>query len=218
MSRLNGSHLLAGALALLYVAFLVWYGGHGQPLTAAETERYLAEIRARADAVGHPHDDKLVEELRRLAASDDGNEYYMLNLIRFREQAQYPPGSPWSGTALDADARYSRAIAPYLFKHGGHPILIGSPEGRFIDDAGVVEWHRIALVRYRSRRDMLEMIVDLADKDIGVHKWASIERTEVFPVRSAFDLFLPRGLVGAVLLALGWGGQRILKMRRRQPH
>jgi hypothetical protein len=36
-----------------------------------------------------------------------------------------------------------------------------------------------------------------------VHKWASIERTQVFPVASPFSLIFVRGLVAAILLVIG---------------
>lgn len=211
----TGPRLITSTLLLVYLAFLAWYGGRSTPLTPQETEAYIAEIRQRGEAAGHVVNGNLLEELRRLAASDDGNEYYMLNLIRFRTKAQYPPGSPWGGDALEADARYSRAMMPLLFKHGAHPLMLAAPQGRFMDEAGDTEWSRIALVRYRSRRDMLEMIVDIAALDIGVHKWASIEKTHVFPVRSMFDLFAVRGLVAVVLIALGMALHALLRRRAR---
>lgn len=214
MSLFTGPRVLSAVLLLSYLGFLGWYGGSGPALTPQETERYISEIRSRAEAAGHASDGHLLEQIRQLAASDDGKAYYMLNLIRFRQKAAYPPGSPWGDDALAADARYSAAIAPFLFKHGAHPLLIGAPQGRFIDEAGDVEWQRVALVRYRSRRDMLEMIVDLAGLDIGVHKWASIEKTQVFPLRPIFDLFAVRSLIAAMLIALGLAIHALLRRRR----
>jgi hypothetical protein len=56
-------------------------------------------------------------------------------------------------------------------------------------------------VRYRSRRDLLQMAAELAMKDADVHKWASIEKTYVFPVKPLFGIPAIRLLV-AVILAL----------------
>ena len=200
---ITGPRVLAAALLALYGAFVLWYGGHGEPLTPAEAEALLARIAERAGNEPNP-DGHLRDHLRALAAQDDGDEFYMLNLIRYRPQARYPAGHDYPGTALDADARYSRAIIPYLLKHGGVPLLLGEVQGRFLDEPGdTVDWQRVALVRYRSRRDLLEMIADLAGRDVAVHKWASIEQTQVFPVAPVFSFVAVRGAVAALLLGLG---------------
>ncbi len=203
MSFLKGPRLLALVLLAVFAAFIAWYDGRGPALSASEIESYIGRIREIAKSAGLTPDENLLRELQQLAASDDGKEFFMLNLINYRAQAVYPAGSRFSGTGLEADARYNQAIAPLLFKHGNHPVFLGTPMGRFIDVPGDMEWQRIAIVRYRSRRDLLEMVIDLAAKPIGIHKWASIEKTQVFPVRSFFDLIQTRGTVAAVLTVIG---------------
>lgn len=198
----TGPRILVAALVVIYAVFLIWYGGHGTPLTPEETDRLFAGIAERAKNEPNP-DGRIREELRTLAASDDGNEFYMLNLIRYRPKALYPAGSGYGEDALEADARYNRAIAPYLLRHGGVPVFIGEPQGRFLDEAGDPVWQRVAIVRYRSRRDLLEMVIDLAGQNVAVHKWASIEKTQVFPVRPIFSLIFVRGPVAALLVLLG---------------
>jgi hypothetical protein len=216
MSLITGPRLLVATLVLLYAGFIAWYDADSAVLSDADLEAYFAQIRERAGAsAGEGHgQERLFEELRRLAASDDGGEFYMLNLIDFRERAQYPPGSSFDGSARDADARYNRAIVPVLLKHGGHPLFLGDPMGRFLDEPGDhTAWERIALVRYRSRRDLVEMVVDLAGAGIGVHKWASIEKTQVFPNKPVFSLFFVRAPVALLFAALG--GLLHLLLRRR---
>ncbi|MES0872726.1 hypothetical protein [Sinimarinibacterium thermocellulolyticum] len=206
MSLITGRRVLVAALLLLYAGFIAWYDADRAVLSEADLAAYFAQIRARAgssEGEGHGQE-RLFEELRRLAASDDGDEFYMLNLIDFRDEAQYPPGSAYGGSALDADARYNRAIVPVLLRHGGHPLFLGTPMGRFLDEPGDhTAWERVALVRYRSRRDLVEMVVALAGAGIGVHKWASIEKTQVFPVKPVFGLFFVRVPVALLLAALG---------------
>lgn len=200
---MTGPRVLAAALLALWAAFVLWYGGRGAPLTPAETDALFARIAERASQEPNP-DGHLRDHLRALAAQDDGNEFFMLNLIRYRPQAQYPPGHDYPGTALDADARYSRAIIPRLLRHGGVPVFLGTVQGRFLDEPGdTVDWQRVVLVRYRSRRDLLEMVAELAGRDVAVHKWASIEKTQVFPVAPLFSFVAVRGTVAALLLGLG---------------
>lgn len=214
MFSLTGPRWLAALLLLVYLAFLGWYDSRGAALTPAEIDGYISRIRSIANTAGITPDENLLGELRQLAASDDGHEFFMLNLINYHQQAQYPAGSGFSGTGLEADARYSRAIVPLLFKHGGHPVFLGTPMGRFIDEMGDVHWQRVALVRYRSRRDLLKMVIELAAQPIGIHKWASIEKTQVFPVRSFFNLIQVRGLVAVVLVLIGLAIHLLVRRRR----
>ncbi len=191
-------------LAALFAAFACWYGGHGKPMTQAEIDAMFAKIAERAKS--EPNTDPRVrEELHQLAASDDGNEFFMVNLIKYRAKAIYPDSytGPHSDDPLQADALYNRAIAPYLFKHGNLPVFLGKPEGRFIDQEGDEQWDRVAIVRYRSRRDLLEMVADLAGQGVAVHKWASIERTQVFPTAAIFSFAFVRATFAAILFAIG---------------
>jgi hypothetical protein len=216
MSLMTGPRILVAALVLLYAGFIAWYDADSAVLSDADLDTYFAQIRERAGASeGEGHgQERLFEELRRLAASDDGDEFYMLNLIDFREHALYPEGAGYSGSALDADARYNRAIVPVLLRHGGHPLFLGTPMGRFLDEPGDhTAWERIALVRYRSRRDLIKMVVDLAGAGIGVHKWASIEKTQVFPNKPVFSLFFVRAPVALLIVVIG--GLLHLLLRRR---
>ena len=189
-----------------YLAFLFWYGGRGEPMTAEEVTRRLEEISATTGGKSQAVDQapgEILAELKQLAASDDGNEFFMVNLIKYRQKALYPPGSNYDDNALAADARYNRALVPYLLKYGGVPVFVGSPQGRFIDKSGDMEWDRVAVVRYRSRRDLFKMAHDIAPLGVAVHKWASIERTQVFPVAPTISLFAVRALVAAILAVIG---------------
>ena len=200
------SYAVFASIAAIYLAFLFWYGGRGVPMTAEEVSRRLDAISATTGGKSQAVDQapgEILGELKQLAASDDGNEFFMVNLIKYRNKAQYPAGLSYDDNALAADSRYNRALAPYLLKYGGVPVFIGLPQGRFIDKSGDMEWDRIAIVRYRSRRDLLKMARDIAPLGVAIHKWASIEKTQVFPVASMFSLFTVRALVAATLTLIG---------------
>jgi len=199
----HASRIVSVGLAVVYVAFWIWYGGSGEPLTPGEVARLTAEMEAGARARGAEPDDTLIEAFRTLAAQDDGREFYMVNLMRYRERAVYPEGSPWDDDAEAAAARYGRAVIPALVRRGSLPILLGSWEGTFLQPGGADEWDQVGIVRYRSRRDMLEMAAALSHTEAGTHKWASIEKTHVFPIRPVFDFVFVRGAVAAVLIAIG---------------
>jgi hypothetical protein len=59
----------------------------------------------------------------------------MVNLLKFRQKALYPAGSPFDNDPLAANGRYSRAIL-LLLKHGGHPVFLSPVQGRFLHPSG----------------------------------------------------------------------------------
>ena len=56
-------------------------------------------------------------------------------------------------------------------------------------------------MRYRSAEDMLDMIIGMADSGLAVHKYASIEKTHVFPIEPVISLFFLRTLLALLLFA-----------------
>ncbi len=187
------------AWLLPFSLFLLWYGGRGRPLTPAEVEAFIAELKSSARG---PLDAALVEEVRTLVAGDDGREFVMQNLARYRAQAAYPEDLRHFGTdARAADRRYGQAIISHLLRYGNVPVFIARRVGSFVEPAaGAERWHYVAMVRYRSRRDFLRFATSIARADIAVHKWAALESTHIFPVQPILSLVLVRGAVGALLL------------------
>jgi hypothetical protein len=188
-------------LAALYVAFLLWYGGRGKPMSRDEVERLLAPLRERAhDERGRSH----LADVERLVARDDGREFVMHNVIRYRKKALYPPGHDYGESAPAADRRYGKAIVPYLLRYGSLPVFIARRSGDFVEPAGVDRWDVVAMVRYRSLRDFLRFANAITEDRITVHKWAAIENTQIFPVQPLVSLIFVRGAVGALFALIAW--------------
>jgi len=186
--------------SLLYLLFLFWFGGRGSPMSAADVETLLERVRRNAEAAGAPFATDLMESLREIAKGDDGREFVMANLIRYRTKAVYPPGWDYGDDPHAADARYNRAVVPLLLKRACIPVFLGRTAGRFLAPNGSEPWDCVALVRYRSRRDFFGLCADLAKDRADVHKWAAIEATQVFPVDARFSLIMIRVVIA---LALG---------------
>ena len=126
----------------------------------------------------------------------------MVNLIRYRAKAVYPPGWDYGDDPHAADTRYNRAVVPLLLKRACIPTFLGRSAGRFLAPEGVEHWDCVALVRYRSRRDFLDLCADLAKDRADIHKWAAIEKTQVFPVGVRFSLSVVRLVVAGILALL----------------
>jgi hypothetical protein len=183
---------------VIYALFLVWYGGRARPLVDEEVKDFLALMTSR----GIDRDDpELFESLKRLLSRDDGREFVMVNLIKYREKAAYPAGSPYGDSAVEADKRYARAFFPYLLRYGNVPVFISWRSGSFIEPPGAEPWQIVAMIRYRSRRDFIRSVRAVVGKDVMVHKWAAIDTTHVFPVRPLFSFIAVRWAV-ALLIAV----------------
>jgi hypothetical protein len=62
-------------------------------LSAAEVDALLLEIQRRAGKQGQAEaESPVLQRFRELAKSDDGRDYYMVNLLKFRKKALYPEG------------------------------------------------------------------------------------------------------------------------------
>lgn len=189
--------IILALFASVYLVFLWWWGGHGQALTAQETAEGIRLLRAVAsgpNSLAHLH------EVAQLLAQDDGREFVMFNAVHYRAQAQYPEGSGYSSDPRAADKRYGKAIIWPLLRRACLPIFIARRTGQFVNDAHAPDWHYVALVRYRSRRDFLHFALDIERQGASVHKWAAIEQTHIFPTRPLVSLWGMRSVVALVLL------------------
>jgi hypothetical protein len=189
------------AIIVFYALFLLWYGGRTRPLSTAEVDEFL-QLLVRN---GLDHDDpELFASVKRLLEKDDGRSFLMLNLIRYRDKAAYPPGTPYGDNAMEADRRYARAFFPYLLRYGNIPVLISRRTGSFIEPSNATPWQVVAMIRYRSRRDFIRSVRAVVGKNVMIHKWAAIDTTHVFPVRPLFDLIPIRLLVALTLACLAF--------------
>lgn len=191
---------IALPLTTLYAGFLIWYGGNGKPMTADEINAGLRDLQATDTS---DHATAAVEDVRQLLASDDGKEFVMQNLVRYRPKALYPAGYHYSDDPREADRRYGRSIIWPLLRNGNLLLFIARRSGNFFVPAGADDWHYVAMVRYRSRRDFLKFAFEANRADTFVHKWAAIEKTHVFPVKPVVSLISVRLTAGLFLLALG---------------
>jgi len=188
-----------GVAALLYVLFSLWYVGLRGPLTPAEVDRYMEEVAALGEAVTPER----AATLRAFLEADDGGEFFMLNLIRLYPGEVSVEGSDEAVPAREMLGRYTGYFMPSLFKRAGHPAFFSRGAGGYVESWGVEPdpgWTAAAAIRYRSRRDMMELATHPKFGPAHVFKLAAMEKTFAFPARGLV-LFGPRLWV-ALILAL----------------
>jgi hypothetical protein len=87
-----------------------------------------------------------------------------------------------------------------------HPVIGGQAAAAAVEVWGIENgeaWSFAGLMRYRSRRDMLEIATDPAFQDAHQYKLAAMEKTIAFPIDPVLQVAGPRLLVALVLVALG---------------
>lgn len=151
-----------------FLAMMYWYQWSSSPLRQEDIARYLGQIEAQTHEPGGRHD---MQALRSFLESDDGKPVYTVNMYEFNTTADYPDGSPFSGTGTEAFERFSSVMIKLMAARGSHPVF-----GSTWADSANSEWDRIVVVRYRSRRDLADLFATDAFAEASQHKWASIRR------------------------------------------
>ena len=84
---------------------------------------------------------------------------FMVNLLKFKDRAEYPDKRESNLSGKEAYAIYSKEVVGHLEKVGGKPIF-GSEVTRLM--LGEVEdlWDQVAIAMYPNRKAMLKMISD----------------------------------------------------------
>ena len=183
--------LWLGCLGLIYASFWIWYGGNGEPLSEEEGLTMLAEVeQLHGVKLEDTPEGSMSRNLRAMLANDDGNEFYAVNLETRAEGSE----------ATEAEARYAEIVFPLLFERGGHPVFVSERAGLMLGKYGE-DIDRVAVLRYRSLRDLIDMIADERMLEGNAFKTASLAHTEVFITRPSIT-FIQVRLMMALLVGL----------------
>ena len=106
-------------------------------------------------------------------AGPDG-PIYMVNLLRFKDKAEYQDGRATDLSGREAYGLYAEGVSKLLTEVGGAVVFNGGVERLML---GEVEdlWDSIAIAMYPSRGAMLKMMMADGMKDISVHREAGLE-------------------------------------------
>lgn len=191
-----------GSLAVAFAVFSFWYGGKGKPISAEDGAALIAQLRASYDT-----DDQtehgLADHLEEMISKDDGREFYAVNLEQLKD----------GDAARKADAAYARTVMPLLFKRASHPVFVSNRAGLMLGKYGE-QVDRVAVVRYRSLRDLLTMTVEPSMIESGHYKFAALDHTEVFITRPFITFVHVKLIVAFALALLGWLGLSMINLIR----
>ena len=187
-------------LAVVYAAFFGWYTSFGGPLTAQEVDQYMTLFAERED----PPPPETLALLRRFLEEDTGDDFVMINVIDMYDEPLPMEGVEPGETSDEVLDKYMAYMMPALISRASHPVLYGTAANSAMDlmnADGMEKWTTGAGMRYRSRRDMMEITVNPAFRGSHDFKIAAMAKTIAFPVDPWFQLGDPR-LVLALLFGL----------------
>ena len=97
----------------------------------------------------------------------------MVNLLKFKDKADYKDGRQTSLSGKEAYQIYADEVQGHLEKVGGKSIFLGEVERLML---GEVEdlWDWVAIAEYPSRKAMLEMVMDSEYQKSEEHRSAGL--------------------------------------------
>ena len=114
------------------------------------------------------------EQMKGFVEGDIDSPISMLNLLKFKDKAEYEDGRTTDLTGREAYQIYALAVAKLVENTGGK-FLFGAEVSRLM--LGEVEelWDTVAIAQYPSRRKMLEMMMSPEYAEISVHRTAGLK-------------------------------------------
>jgi len=124
-----------------------------------------------------------------VAGMDDESPIVMINLLRYRDRASYPPASTAQAcSGREAYQRYAARVMPMLAEVGGKVLWLGDAQHTLIGPEGE-QWHDAILVQYPSRKAFFTMVTRADYQEAAVHRSAALDDSRLIPtVRSASGL------------------------------
>ncbi len=114
------------------------------------------------------------EQMKGFVEGDIDSPISMLNLLKFKDKAEYEDGRTTDLTGREAYQIYALEVAKLVENTGGK-VLFGAEVSRLM--LGEVEelWDTVAIAQYPSRRKMLEMMMSPEYAEISVHRTAGLK-------------------------------------------
>ena len=191
-------------LTLVYLVFFSWYTSFGGPLTDDEIAHYTALFEEREPQLSPERKANLL----RFMQEDTGDDFVMVNVIDIYERPLQVEGVEPGESSEDVLGKYMAYMQPALFARACHPVIWGQAASDAVDimnAEGMENWTQGAGMRYRSRRDMLEISSNPAFAGSHEFKVAAMEKTIAFPIDPWLQLGDPRLVLALLLVAIGCG-------------
>jgi hypothetical protein len=193
-------------LGVVYAVFFYWYTSFGGPLSDEEIAHYTKVLASTPEM--SEHSERWISFMK----SDTGDDWAMWNAVDLFDTSKQVKGVEPGDTTEEVINRYAEPFFAKALLRAAHPVMGGAAANTALDIWGIEggeNWDNGLLVRYRSRRDMMEIAEEMATSDEAIHafKVAAVEKTIAFPIDPWFHPGDPRLLLAMVFLLLGQTAQ-----------
>ena len=175
----------------LYAVFWLWYSGFKGKLTQTEVYYYMQQFESRGVNADN------LANLQHFLEKDDGREWFMINLLELKSPKRE------SSKLLQ---RYTKTFMAGMFRRAGHPFFVAIAAAKNIENLNCDDadnWSSTGIVRYRSRRDCAETLLETFGSDHHADKLASLTKTFAFPATANLLMGSPRVLVAMAAALIG---------------
>lgn len=113
------------------------------------------------------------ERLAQFVEPGPDGPIYMVNLLKFKDTAEYDDGRDTDLTGAAAYALYGAAVMPLLAEQGGRIVFSGAFSWLMLGQADDM-WDQVAVVEYPNRAALVAMSTSPAYAEIAVHRTAGL--------------------------------------------
>ena len=173
--------------AILIILLQLWYKGLQKPLSKKEIETHLAYFQQ------HPQKHTDIEVFKQFMLKDDGKEICMANFVSLHQGNITHPITGQEVDAYNAVQDYMKKLLGIVAKKACHPIYVAYKVGGHVDSWGSdddIDFRGLQMMRYRSRRDFIELMLHPNLEQGLAIKFAAIAKTISYPVQIQFSTFL----------------------------
>ena len=193
-------------LGIVYALFFYWYTSFGGPLSDEEIAHYTKVLAS------NPEMNANSERWISFMESDTGDDWAMWNAVDLFDTPKQVEGVEPGDTAEEVVNRYTEPFFAKALSRAAHPVMGGTAANTALDIWGIEGgeiWDSGLLVRYRSRRDIMEIVEEMATSDSQIHsfKVAAVEKTIAFPIDPWFHPGDPRFLLAMAFTLVGLAAQ-----------
>ncbi len=114
-----------------------------------------------------------MEQATAFFGSPENGPFVMVNLLKFKERAEYPDGGDADLSGAEAYARYGKAVQACIASIGGRQIYAGNVSGLMMGEVEEI-WDMAALVEYPSLAAMKSMVSSPEYQAIEHHRKAGL--------------------------------------------
>lgn len=199
-----------GCMGLFLLLFLIWHGAFEKPLTDEEMKSYLTKMLAQnsigeTDSANfallslEEIEDRLQDQLAissvpdeaasqllnllKFMRSDDGGPFVMVNLLHLQDLASEPSSNVPDSAAASKMNDYAATVLAFLLPRGSYPLYSGDALAHSVAMWGIEggeDWTSAGLIRYRSRRVMLDMVTSPEFQASQGNKTSSLAKIKWF--------------------------------------